>query len=117
MSVLASGTQAAVIGTEHTLRTITTTTAGGSDAPGDYIFNVDAAAMLTNDVLQLRFYKQVLAGSTQRVYVMQSFSDAQSTDDQIATSIPVRIEYGGKVTLLQTAGTGRSYPWSVEKVD
>ena len=103
----ASGTQTAVIGTEHTLGSAITT-------PGDYVLKVDKAAMQSGDALELRIYDTVLSGGVSRVvYKYTAPPGAQSADDMIAVSVPIPIDVGVTFTLKQTAGTGRSYPWKV----
>lgn len=105
----ASGTQTAVIGTEHTLDDIA--------VAGTYVSVVDTNAMAAGDVLELRVYVIVLTGGTRRVAYMQRFIDNQPTDDQIKISVPVGNDLtdAGSVrfTLKQTAGTGRAFPWKV----
>jgi hypothetical protein len=107
----ASGTQAATIGTEHTLADIA--------AAGTYTLHVDSNAMAAGDSLELRIYQIVLTGGTRRVAYFQGYYDAQSSDDQIKISVPISNELTDagalRFTLKQTTGTGRSYPWKVLK--
>lgn len=107
----ASGTQAATIGSEHTLSDVA--------IAGTFTLHVDKNAMAGGDTLELRAYQMVLTGTTRRVAYMQSYSGAQSVDDQIAISVPISNELADagavRFTLTQTAGTGRSFPWKVLK--
>lgn len=100
-----SGTQTAVIGTEHTLLTTTT--------PGDYCFKVDKNTMQAGDILELRIYDTVLSGGASRVGYKVSYSGVQSADDQISISVPIPIDVAMTATLKQTAGTGRAFPWKI----
>ena len=107
-TLVASGTQTAVIGTEHTLSTDTSN--------GNFVFKVDANAMASGDTLELRIYDVVLASGVSRVAYFSKFTDAQGADDKIKVSVPVPANIEFKATLKQTAGTGRAFPWSVLKL-
>lgn len=106
-----SGTQTAVINTEHTLLDIA--------AAGTYTLHVDTVNMVAGDVLQLRVYQMVLTAGTRRVAYLGEFIDAQSADDLVKISVPIGNELTDagalRFTLKQTAGTGRSFPWKVLK--
>jgi len=107
----ATGTQAATIGTEHTLADVA--------AAGTYTLHVDSNPMAAGDIVELRIYQIVLTGGTRRVAYYQLYSDAQVADDQIKISVPISNELTDagslRFTLKQTAGTGRSFPWKVLK--
>jgi hypothetical protein len=106
-----TGTQTAVIGTEHTLLDVA--------IAGTFTFHVDTNAMASSDALELRIYQIVLTGGTRRVAYLQRYLDAQATDDLIKVSVPVSNELTDagslRFTLKQTNGTGRAYPWKVLK--
>jgi hypothetical protein len=105
----ASGTQTAVINTEHTLF--------DTSAAGVYAFRVDKNLMQDLDVLEVRVYEMVLTSGTRRVAYMKRFTNAQPTDDMIADSVSVWTDLSDsgalRFTLKQTAGTGRNFPWKV----
>jgi hypothetical protein len=109
MTVVGSGTQTAIIGSEHTLQ--------DTSAIGIYTFEVDTVNMAALDILELRVYKMVLTSGTRRVCYLERFTDAQPTDDLIKVSVPISTaltDSGAlRFTLKQIAGTGRAYPWSV----
>jgi len=111
LTVIASGTQSATVGVEHTL----TTLAAGKT----YTLHVDCNAMThgtgTADELELRIKTNVLNGGTERVTYMATYVGAQ--DIPIKISLPVPVPQTATVTLKQTAGTGRSYPWSITTPD
>lgn len=111
LTVTASGTQAATVTTEHTLTTLS--------AGKTYTLHVDANAMLhgagTADELELRIKANVLSGGTERVVYMATFVGAQ--DIPIKISLPVPVPQTATVTLKQTAGTGRSFPWAITTPD
>lgn len=110
VTTTASGTQTATIGTEHTLAG-TGTLLGGKT----YTLTVDTGAMTWGDILELRVKTTVLSGGTERQVLMASFAHPQ--DSPIKQSIPVPFTQPGTITLKQTAGTGRAFPWTVTTPD
>lgn len=106
-----SGTQTAVIGTEHTLLDVA--------VAGTFTLHVDVNAMVAGDVMELRAYQIVLTGGTRRVAYMTRYIGAQSADDLIKVSVPISNELTDagslRFTLKQTVGTGRAFPWKVLK--
>lgn len=106
-----SGTQTAVIGTEHTLLDVA--------IAGTFVLEVDAATLAAGDVLELRIYKKTLSGGTLRVAYMMRYYDAQPTDDAYKISVPVSNDLAEAATVRFTlkqptnGGTGRAYPWKV----
>lgn len=107
----ASGTQTAVIGTEHFL--------SSPNVAGTFTLHVDCNAMQAGDTVELRVYQIVLTGGTARVVYLGTFTGVQSADDQIKISVPVSNELTDtnslRFSLKQTAGTGRAFPWKVLK--
>lgn len=81
---------------------------------GTMLLLVDASAMQAGDTLKLR-HKAKGGGpeSGDVTVICETFNDAQ--DDQIL-QVWVEVDDGVEVTLEQSAGTGRSFPWSVVKV-
>lgn len=108
----ASGTQAATINTEHTLRDV--------NAAGVYTLHVDTVNMAAADTLELRVYQMALTGGTRRVLdgFPLTYTNAQ-TGVEIKITLPVGNELTDagalRFTLKQTAGTGRNFPWKVLK--
>lgn len=104
-----SGTQAASIGTEHTLLDIATT--------GVYTWHVDMVNMAAGDIVELRVYQMVLTGGTRRVAYYVVLVDAQPADGLIYISDEIGNELTDsgalRYTLKQTSGTGRNFPWKV----
>lgn len=103
VAVNTSGSQTAVISTEHTLATVTTA--------GTYQLVVDAAAMLNGDVLTLRLYGKARTTDTERLLYEASFTNIQGTP--LKASLAVVSPHSTKATLLQSAGTGRAFPWAI----
>lgn len=103
ITVIASGTQAATISTEHDLATDTTN--------HTYVLVVDTAAMVAGDLLELRLYTKVLSGGTERLAYVVPYQHAQGEPNKYSVPVPANISL--RATLKQVAGTGRSYPWSL----
>ncbi len=99
-----SGTQTAVINTEHTLATVA--------AGGDLILEVDTSNMAAGDVLELRVKGPTLNGGATIVQRYYSYANAQNADD-LAKDLRQVSDQSLAFTLKQTAGTGRTYPWKV----
>lgn len=106
-----TGTQTAVIATEHSLATPTTAKTR--------VLSVDIVNMVNSDRLELRIKKKVLTGGTQRtvwVKVLKHDPGAAGSPE-IIDSIPIPMVFGGEFTLKQTAGTGRNFDWAVITID
>lgn len=103
MQVESSGTQTAVIGTEQTLASPSTANIR--------VLVVDANNLASGEVLNLRFYGPVLSGGTSRLIRVSTFTGALL--EPIAESPPFVMPQGGSITLQQTSGTARSFPWAI----
>jgi len=108
-TVTSSGTQAAVIGTEHTLGAAVNTA-------GTYLLVVDLINLVDGDTVELRLKRSALGAGTVRVLYAQVYSDVPPADNLMQASVPVPIPTNGGLTatLKQTNGTGRSFPWALE---
>lgn len=104
-TVDSSGTQAAVIGTEHILSTPSTA--------ATYQLNLDCSALTYGDILEVRVYKMI-DGTNFRQLWKGSFSQPQINTGKVG---PYVATAGNqlKFTITQTAGTGRSFIWSLER--
>lgn len=108
----ATGSQTAVIGTEHTLNPTTPETTVGM-----FQLVVDLSAMQAGDTVELRVKEKAQnAAGTQRTVFTDTYSDAQSADSASYASPALILGNGWDMTLKQTAGTGRAYPWSIRSV-
>lgn len=103
--VAAEGTQAATVGVEHTLATIS--------YGGTFLLTVDAGAMAASDTLQLRL-KTKADGTNARTTRYSTQSNDQDPD--ILDLGPVAVNDYVQATLKQTAGTGRSFPWKLVRL-
>lgn len=102
-ALVVSGTQTAVISTEHTLSTQTLN--------ATYILVVDTSNMVNGDVLELKIKTKVLSSSTSRIAIEAKFSNIQSDPNKYSIPIPSNNEI--VATLKQTAGTGRNFDWAL----
>lgn len=103
----ASGTQTATIGTETTLTTDTTN--------ATYYFEVDMTNLVLGDILELRIYTATLSGGTLRLAWSSSYGPAPPIVD-IAAAMPQPADQSCRVTLKQTAGVGRAFPWKLLRI-
>jgi len=106
LTLLASGTQTAVIATDHILYT--------SVSGGIFVFVVDLLNMAGGDTLELRINSKVIAGGPVETTYYQSFSGAQSANNLITVSVPFPCDLTGVLfRLKQTAGVGRAFDYKV----
>lgn len=82
-----------------------------STTNGTFVATVDTSAMVAGDIMELRIFQKV-NNNTERLADYAVFSGAQATF--IKRSIPVP-SFGAstdtiRITLVQTAGTNRTYP-------
>jgi hypothetical protein len=114
VTAFASGTQTAVIGSEHALPTTPFINAAGT-----YTLHIDKNKMENGDVVELRAYQRILEGGTTRVAYFVRLADAYPADDQIEISVPISndlaVTEAVKFVLKQVRGTGREFPWKVLK--
>jgi len=106
-----SGTQTAVINTEHVLNTTTPETTDGI-----YQLVVDVSVLTLGDTLELRVKEKALTAGTQRTVETWVLIHAQHADSNLWVSPSLILLHGWDFTLKQTAGTGRAFPWSIRKV-
>lgn len=104
-TIKAEGTQAATVGTLHTLATV-------SDA-GVYLLRVDAASLALGETLELEIHATVGASGTTRLLYAAAFGDVQGAAVKDSLAVPVVAGRDTVFQLRQTGGTGRSFPWEV----
>lgn len=105
----ATGSQTAVIGTEHTLNPTTPDTTTGM-----FQLFVDLGNMVAGDFVEIRLKRKVVSAGSLRQVIIGARAGAQS--DPCWASPAFLLRHGWDMTLKQTAGTGRVFPWSIEKV-
>lgn len=105
-SVNTSGAQAVTINVETTLATIT--------AAGTYQLVLDLSVLAngaTPDLLEVRIYGKCRTTDTERLEEMYVFVGAQSKP--LWRSPPVWSPHSYRVSIEQTQGTARTYPWAI----
>lgn len=110
-SVEAEGTQLCVINTEHELV--------NTSLVGSFVLILDLAALAQGDVVTVRLKRKVRSSTTLREAFRHTFYGARivAGDEPVAQSVPIASPGHQLVaTLQQTLGTGRSFPWSLERV-
>lgn len=101
-----SGSQTAVINTEHTLATPNTN--------ATYVLSVDTVNMANGDLLELRAYDMVDATNYREVFKLTYQHNQGNRNGKLFP--PIAVTTQAKFTLKQTAGTGRAFPWSIRRV-
>lgn len=105
--VESSGTQTAVIGTEHTLASPSTNKTR--------VLLVDAGNLVSTEVVEFRAYGPVLSGGVSQLIRLSSFTGV--VPEPNTESPPFVMPQGGSFSLKQTSGTGRAFPWAVITLD
>lgn len=96
-------------GSEQTLNTTSPETTDGA-----FQLLVDLGNMALGDVLELRIKEKVQSSAgTQRLVWLATYQHART--EKVAVSPPILMLHGWDMTLRQTAGTNRAYPWSIRK--
>lgn len=101
-----NGTQTATITTEHTLTTQT-----GSKF---YTAYIDLTNMASGDITEIRVSIIVKAAGSHILYYLGTYNGAQTNPLIYIAPLPSDISW--KLTLKQTAGTGRNYDYRVYEV-
>src|SRR5215212_2215756 len=98
-----NGTQTATVGVEHTLYNPT--------ANKWFSGYVDLTNMASGDTTEIRVSAIIKTAGSYILYYMNSYSGAQTYP--LIYIPPFPSDIGWKLTLKQTAGTGRTYDWRV----
>jgi len=101
------GTQLAVISTEHVLATII------GDPETYFQLRVDISVLADGDELELRLKIAARSGESRKTEWIATYAHDQGDDAELAVSPPVPVPFEIEFTLLQVAGVGRSFVWSV----
>ena len=118
LTVEASGTRAATVGTEHSEHTNT-----GAKV---FVFTVNTKNMVNDDELELRIYKKVLTGDSANTLVWYAYykhaqgdaaaSGSSASGEVVKQSPPTTSSYSITFTIKQTAGSSRNFDWTVESL-
>lgn len=107
VTVVASGSQTATVGTEHILNGSAITTAG------IYVLAVDIANLAAGETVEFRIYGKARSTDTERLLFGPAIYGPIVPNQLLVYSTPVVSPNSAKFTLKQTAGTGRAFPWAV----
>jgi hypothetical protein len=102
LSQVASGSQAATIGTAYDNQ---------QTSAGTYIFQVDATNMANGDQLEITVKKKVRTGDSEIVLFTRTYANIQA--EPLIETIPLLSLFSITMTFKQTVGTGRTFIWSV----
>jgi hypothetical protein len=103
-----SGTLTATVGTEHVLGTADDAT------DGVYQLVVDVSALQAGDRVEFALREKATSSGTKRRTVIGAALGPAT--DTLYVSDSFLLLHGWDFTLTQTAGTGRSFPWSIRRV-
>jgi len=108
-TLYASGTQLAVIGTEHVLSDV--------NVSGTFVIELNTVNMQAGDVVVFRIYAITLTGGTRRGAYIMTYYGVQTVDDIQKISLPIGNDLTDagslEFTLQQTFGTGRNFDWKI----
>lgn len=96
--------------------TIGTETQLGVDDTNNATFctDIDTSNLALGDSLLIKVYKKVLTGGSLRLVWEQSISNVAVTPGEVTPPLSSLFAY--RVTLTQTAGTGRTFDWSINRI-
>ena len=104
-----SGTQTAVLGTEHFLGTDPEATDGA------FQFVVNMINLVNGETVVLKLYEAALAADTVSDLIkLFTISNAQVEDLWVSPAFILLHRW--RFSLTQTGGTGRAFKWSIRKV-
>jgi hypothetical protein len=106
-TVSASGSQTSTVGAEVTLTTDTNN--------GTFYFEADFTPMVAGDIVELRVYVMTLNGGTLHVAWKDTIGPILPVCP-IRPSPPQPSDQSIRVTLRQTAGTARVFPWKLLRI-
>ena len=101
-----NGTQAASIGTEHTLTTQT-----GNKF---YMAYIDLTNMASGDTVEIRVSLIIKTAGSHILYYLGTYAGVQTNPLVYVPTLPSDLSW--KLTLKQTTGTGRNYDYRVLEV-
>jgi len=105
---VASGTQTAVINTEHSLAQLT--------GVGIYVAEVDLSELDAGDTVELRLKTTVLPEEDTKVALLDTFTGVQDVKNHHMVPLPLATGNEVVLTLTQTAGSARSFPWNLMRM-
>ena len=104
LTITGSGTQTCVIGTDHSVQ--------NSTASGVFQALVNLTNLAKGDVIRVFVTSKVLTGDTEEIILEGIYSNDMGASPIILLP-PWPSPFSCTLHLQQTAGTGRSVPWSL----
>lgn len=98
--------------TEYSLVNNSTTLASSTNV-GVYQVFIDTVNMVAGDRYEIRIKEKIISGGTQRTIYLSVLDGAQGSPFVTPTLVLMN---GWDVTMIRTAGTNRSFSWSIRKV-
>lgn len=83
---------------------------------GAYQVWLDLSALADGDIFILRQYEKVRSGDTKRVSDVWTIGHGQGADGANWKTLADLLLHGWDYTLIKSAGTARTIPWSIRKV-
>lgn len=105
---VASGSQTAVVNTEHSLSQVT--------GVGIYVLEVDTSALAAGDTLQVAVKTTCRPADDLKPAYVEELTGVQV--NQNWHSVPVPLASGDQIaaTILQNAGTAKAFPWNLMRM-
>lgn len=103
-----SGAQAATINTEHALAQLS--------GVGIYVLEVDTSALVLGDALDIRIKTTCRPTDDLKTAYLESLVGVQANKNWHSVPVPVASGDQIAVTITQTTGTGRSFPWNLMRM-
>ena len=107
ITVKASGSQAAILNTEHQL-------VDTADL-GTYALLVNTTPLARGETLELKLQGKAASGGSYAVAFLEALAHAQS--QPLFQSFHLLAPYGCRATLKQIGGTGRTFEWALIRLD
>lgn len=86
----------------------------GDTTDGVFQLFLDANAMANGDVLEIQLLEKAISSST--AYVVWEATMANVQDEPIFVSPALTLLHGWTFQIKQSAGSARSFPWSIRKI-
>lgn len=102
-----SGSQTCTVGTEHTLASPTTN--------ATYVFQWRLNNAVSGDIFELRALAMTLTGGTLELLWMGTYGGL-APDIDVIQAPPIASDQQVRMTVKQTAGTGRVVDWKILRI-
>lgn len=83
---------------------------------GANVLTLDLNALGDGDQIVVRVYRSVLPTGTQRLLLEEAIGFQQKANAPIVQFSPVSMPFGGRISLQQPIGSGKSIPWELSSL-